>query len=262
MRAVDLNADLAEGDVFSSRDIEILDTVTSASLACGFHAGNRDVMRAAAAASARRGVVIGAHVSFRDRTGFGRRSVEVSPTQLVDDIVEQCDVLAREAAEIGAIVEYVKPHGALYNQMGTDPSIAASVVEAVTHQPHRVLVAQSGAVVVDVARRAGVRVIPEGFPDRGYLAGGQLVARHDEGAMVDDPDIAGQRAVSMVRRRGLLSIDGTWVAMAAETLCIHGDAPGAVASARRVRAALESDGITLRSFARTPPPEPTDDRPT
>jgi UPF0271 protein len=117
-------------------------------------------------------------------------------------------------------------------------------------------------VVVDVARRAGVRVIPEGFPDRGYLAGGQLVARHDEGAMVDDPDIAGQRAVSMVRRRGLLSIDGTWVAMAAETLCIHGDAPGAVASARRVRAALESDGITLRSFARTPPPEPTDDRPT
>ena len=186
----------------------------------------------------------------------------MSPTQLVDDIVEQCDDLDREAADIGAAVEYMKPHGALYNQMGTDPSIAASVVEAVTRQHHRVLVAQSGTVVVDLARTAGVRVIPEGFPDRGYLAGGQLVARHDEGALVDDPEIAAQRAVSMVRRHGLLSIDGTWVAMATETLCIHGDAPGAVASARRVRAALESDGITLRSFARTAPPEATDGRPT
>ncbi len=181
---------------------------------------------------------------------------------MVDDIEEQCDVLARQAAEAGAAVEYVKPHGALYNQMGTDPSIAASVVEAVAHQPHRVLVAQSGTVVVDMARAAGLRVIPEGFPDRGYLPGGQLVARHHQGALVDDPDIAAQRAVSMVRRRGLLSIDRTWVPMAAETLCIHGDAPGAVASARRVRGALESEGIILRSFARTPAEDPTDERTT
>jgi UPF0271 protein len=262
MRAVDLNADLAEGDVFSSRDIEILDTVTSASLACGFHAGNRGVMRAAATASVRRGVVIGAHVSFRDRAGFGRRAVDVSPTQLVDDIVEQCDVLAQEEASAGGAVEYVKPHGALYNQMGTDPTTAAAVIEAVAHQHHRVLVGQSGTVVVDLARRAGVRVVPEGFPDRGYVAGGHLVARHDDGALVDDPDITAERAVSMVRRGGLLSVEGTWVPMAVETLCIHGDAAGAVASARRVRAALESEGIALRSFARTRPGDLPGDRAT
>jgi UPF0271 protein len=248
--------------VFSSRDIEILDMVTSASLACGFHAGNRGVMRAAATASVRRGVVIGAHVSFRDRAGFGRRAVDVSPTQLVDDIVEQCDVLAQEAADAGGVVEYVKPHGALYNQMGIDPPTAAAVIEAVARQHHRVLVAQSGTVVVDLARRADVRVVPEGFPDRGYVAGGQLVARQDDGALVDDPDVTAQRAVSIVRRGGLLSVDGTWIPMAVETLCIHGDVLSAVASARGVRAALQSEGITVRSFARTQPGQPMNDRAT
>jgi UPF0271 protein len=262
MPAVDLNADLAEGDVFSPRDMEILDTVTSASLACGFHAGNRDVMRAAAAACVRRGVAIGAHVSFRDRAGFGRRAVDVRPAQLVDDIVEQCGLLTHEAAAVGGTVEYVKPHGALYNQMGVDPTTAAAVIEAVAAQHHRVLVAQSGTVVIDLARRADVRVVPEGFPDRGYVASGRLVARRDDGALVDDPEIAAQRAVSMVRRGGLRSVDGTWVPMSVETLCIHGDAPGAVASARRVRAALQSEGITLRSFTRTAPAEPMDDRST
>jgi KipI family sensor histidine kinase inhibitor len=248
MVEVDLNADLGEGEVFSSADLGVLGSVTSVSLACGFHAGNRRVMRAAAAASLSRGVIIGAHVSFRDRDGFGRRTIDVQPTQLVNDIVEQCAVLSEEVDAAGGTVAYVKPHGALYNRMGADPIIAASVVEAVSRQNNRVLVAQAGTAVVEVALRAGLRVVLEGFPDRGYLADGRLVPRRDPGARVDDPSVAAQRAVSLVIRGGVEAIDGAWAQINVETLCIHGDAPNAADAARRVRSALEAEGITLRPF--------------
>ncbi|MBF6556123.1 MAG: LamB/YcsF family protein [Acidimicrobiales bacterium] len=248
MVAVDLNADLAEGERLTPLDLTILDMVTSASLACGFHAGNRAVMRAAAAACLDRGVTIGAHVSYRDRTGFGRRPVHPPAGVLVADIIEQCEVLSGEVDAAGGEVSYVKPHGALYNQMGVDAAVAASVVEAIALQGIGVLVAQAGTVVADRAREAGLRVVPEGFPDRGYRSDGHLQDRGEPGAVIADPAVAGRRAVSLVNGGGVDAIDGTWTAIEAETLCIHGDAPDAGDIARGVRSALTAEGITVRPF--------------
>jgi UPF0271 protein len=248
VRIIDLNADVAEGGALEPTDLAVLDSVTSASLACGFHAGNRTVMRATAAACVHRGIAIGAHVSFRDREGFGRRPVDVAQARLVADIVEQCELLAEEVGAAGGTVEFVKPHGALYNLMGVDPGVADAMVEALGHQGAGVLVAQAGTGVVAQARRAGLRVVLEGFPDRGYLGDGRLAPRGEPGALIDDPGAAGRRAVSLARRQGVEAVDGTWTVVQVETLCIHGDSPGAAASARAVRAALEAEGITLRSF--------------
>ena len=254
--SVDLNADLAEGNELSPADVAILMSVTSVSLACGFHAGNRDLMRDTAAAALARDVVIGAHVSFRDREGFGRRTMEVTAARLIDDIVEQCEVLDEEVASVGGMVAFVKPHGALYNLMGTDSSTAAAVVDAVARHRSRVLVAQAGSAVVDLARLANVRLVPEGFPDRAYLADGRLAPRHDSGAVIDDPAAVARRAVSLVDRGGVEAVDGTWTPVEVETLCIHGDSPHAPATAREVRAALETRGIILTPFVPERDPGP------
>jgi UPF0271 protein len=200
MDEVDLNADLAEGETLTAADRAVLDVVTSANLACGFHAGNRALMREAAAVCHGRGIAIGAHVSYRDRDGFGRRVVERTPKLLVGDIVEQCAALAEEAGLVGGRVEYVKPHGALYHRMGVDPSVAAAVVDAVRRGPAPVLVAQPGTVVVEAARRAGIRVVFEGFPDRGYLASGALTDRGGAGAVIDAL-VGGARRGRRRRRR-------------------------------------------------------------
>jgi UPF0271 protein len=258
---VDLNADIAEGAELTDDDLGILDSVTSASLACGFHAGSRTVMRAAAAACMDRGIVIGAHVSFRDRDGFGRRPLRVGRRQLIDDIIEQCAVLIDEVTAAGGAVDFVKPHGALYNMMGSEPGVAAAVVAALVRHGAGVLIAQSGSAVVEPARASGLRVVFEGFPDRGYLADGRLSGRGEPGALIEDPAAAGRRAVSLVRRHGVEAVDGTWASVEVETLCIHGDSPGAVAMARTVRSSLEAEGITVDPFIDAAPvrdPGPTD----
>jgi 5-oxoprolinase (ATP-hydrolysing) subunit A len=167
---------------------------------------------------------------------------------LVDDIVEQCEVLDHEVASVGGTVDFVKPHGALYNLMCTDSSTAAAVVDAVARHGSRVLVAQAGSAVVDLARRAEIRLVPEGFPDRGYLADGRLAPRHQTGAVIEDPAAVARRALSLVDRGGVEAVDGTWTPVEVETLCIHGDSPGAPAAARAVRAALEAEGILLTPF--------------
>jgi 5-oxoprolinase (ATP-hydrolysing) subunit A len=254
MVTVDLNADLAEGDALTATDLAVLDEVTSVSLACGFHAGNRELMRATAIACLARGVTIGAHVSYRDRAGFGRTPIEREPSQLVADILEQCEVLSDEVGAAGGTVAYVKPHGALYNRMGVDPVVAASVIEALSLRGIGVLVAQTRTAVVEPARRADIRVVPEGFPDRGYRADGLLAERGDPGSLITDPAVAGLRAVSLVCRGGIDAIDGSWTAIEARTLCIHGDAPDAVEAARAVRTALTGAGVTIRAFV---PAEPT-----
>jgi 5-oxoprolinase (ATP-hydrolysing) subunit A len=246
--SVDLNADLAEGDELSAADVAVLASVTSVSLACGFHAGNRHVMRDTAAAALAGDVVIGAHVSFRDRDGFGRRTIEVAPAQLIDDIVEQCEVLDEVVGSVGGTVAFVKPHGALYNMMYADSPTAAAVVDAVARYGRRVIVAQAGSAVVDLARRANIRLVPEGFPDRAYLPDGRLAPRDGTGAVVEDPAAVARRAVSMVDRGGIEAVDGTWTPVEVETLCIHGDSPRAPAAAREVRAVLESQGIVLAPF--------------
>ena len=248
MPVVDVNADLAEGDTPTPADRLVLDSVTSASLACGFHAGNREVMRSTAQAALARGVTIGAHVSFRDREGFGRRRVEVSGAQLVDDIVEQCQILDHEVHSVGGEVAFIKPHGALYNLMGVDDDMAAAVVEAVSRHPSGVLVAQSGTAIVALARRAGLRVVPEGIPRPGLPDRGRLAPRDHPGGLIHDAADVARRAVAMAGRDAIRSVDGMLLSVDVETLCIHGDAPIAPGTAAAVRAALEAAGFVVRSF--------------
>jgi UPF0271 protein len=244
---IDLNADLGEHDTWTDEDVALLDHVTSANLACGFHAGNRAVMRAAAGACVERGVVIGAHVSYRDRPGFGRRNLDVVPDRLANDVVEQWEVLAAEVAAIGAVVAYVKPHGALYNRMTVDAEVAAVIVDAFSSRCP-VMVSPPASAAVGAARSAGVRLVAEGFCDRGYDNQGLLVPRGHDGALVDDPVAAGAQARSLAVDGGVTSVDGRWVALAVETLCVHGDQPGADLRALGVRVALTAAGVTVRSF--------------
>jgi UPF0271 protein len=248
MLVVDLNADLAEGDRLTDGDLGVLDVVTSASLACGFHAGGPEVMRSTAAACVARGVTIGAHVSYRDRVGFGRQAMSIPPEELAGDIVDQWEALAEQVRTVGGTVSFVKPHGALYHQMGVDPSVATAVVTAVGRVGGGALVAQAGTLVMGVARRAGLRVVPEGFPDRGYLADGRLVPRTEPGARVEDPVAVGRRALALAQHGGTEALDGTWTPVEVETLCIHGDHPGAADTARAVRAALTAGGVQVHAF--------------
>jgi UPF0271 protein len=245
---MDLNADLAEGDVVDGRDRAVLDVVTSASLACGFHAGSRDVMRAAAEACVERGVAMGAHVSYRDRPGFGRRVLDVPADRLADDLVEQWEVLGEAVAAAGGRVTYVKPHGALYATMGTDPEVAATVVD--TFAPRcPVLVGPPGGAHVAPGTARGIDLVPEGFCDRGYESDGRLVARGRPGDLVDEPAAVARRARSLAVDGGVPAVDGTWVALEVATLCIHGDREGAEQRARAVRDALSAAGVEIRAFA-------------
>jgi UPF0271 protein len=248
---VDLNADLGEGETLLPSDLAVLDCVTSANLSCGFHAGNPQAIQASLDAALERGVAIGAHVSYRDREGFGRRTMEVPAPQLLADIIEQYGILAAMATGSGGSVAYVKPHGALYNRMGVDQAVAAVVVKAVQECGVRQLVAQAGTAVAGLAAAAGLEVVGEAFADRGYLRDGRLVPRSEADALVTDPHLVAQRALSLVTRGGIEAADGSWVAVACETLCVHGDTPSASASARETRAALEAAGVTVRSFARS-----------
>ena len=245
---IDLNADLAEHDVLTADDIALLDHVTSASLACGFHAGGSAVMRAAAEACVARGIAIGAHVSYRDRIGFGRRALDQAPDRLAGDVVEQWEALVAEAAAAGGEVTYVKPHGALYHRMAADPEVAAAVVEAL-HGRCDVVVAPPASELSAPALAAGIRVVTEGFCDRGYDARGRLVARDRPGALVEDLDGVRTQTRSLAVERGVATVDGGWLAIEVETLCVHGDHPGAEARARAARAALDLSGVQVRSFA-------------
>jgi UPF0271 protein len=249
---IDLNADLGEADNLTPTDVAVLDSISSASIACGFHAGSQEVMRATSVAVKARGVAIGAHVSYRDRAGFGRRELEVPPDQLTAAIEEQVALLRQVAgeAEVDAEVTYVKPHGALYNRMGRDPDTASMVIEAVRRcDPPVMLLAQAGTDVVGRGRDAGLVVVGEAFCDRAYRPDGTLVPRSEPGAVITDPDEVARRAVSLVLDGGVEAVGGYWLAIMADSLCVHGDSPGAAESTRGVRAALTEAGITIRAFA-------------
>jgi UPF0271 protein len=252
---IDLNADLGEADNLAPADVAVLDSISSASIACGFHAGSPEVMRATSVAARARGVTIGAHVSYRDRAGFGRRDMEVAPDQLQADIEEQVALLRQvtAAADVDAEVAYVKPHGALYNRMGGDPDTASVVIEAVRRcDPPVMLLAQAGTDVIGRGRDAGLVVVGEAFCDRAYRPDGSLLPRSEPGAVITDPDEVARRAVSLVLDGGIEAVDGYWLAIMADSLCVHGDSPGAAESTRAVRAALIEAGITIRPFAGHP----------
>ncbi|MFE9849519.1 LamB/YcsF family protein [Streptomyces sp. NPDC005576] len=249
---MDLNADLGEG--FGrwtlTDDDALLSCVTSANVACGFHAGDPLVMRRVCEGAAARGVTIGAQVSYRDLAGFGRRSMDVPAAELTAEIAYQIGALRVFAEAAGSRVAYVKPHGALYNRAVHDDAQAHAVIEAVLLAGENLpVLGLPGSRLLARAREAGLPAVEEAFADRAYTPGGTLVPRGEPGAVVEDPDEVVRRAVGMAVDRTVVSADGSRIPVAARSLCLHGDTPGAAALARRVRAALEEAGVEVRAFA-------------
>ena len=250
-RVLDLNADLGEsfGQWTLGDDDAMLELVTSANVACGFHAGDPSTLRRATAGAARSGVTVGAQVSYPDLGGFGRRFVDVEPAALTDDVLYQLGALEAMCRVAGTRVRYVKPHGALYNATRTHEAQAAAVVEAVrAYDPSLPVLGLPGSALLAAADAAGLRSVPEFFVDRGYTAEGALVPRREPGALLDDAEEATRRLVRMLDDGVVRANDGTDVTVHAESACVHGDTPGAVAMAQAVRDGLHDAGVRLASF--------------
>ncbi|MCX5383652.1 LamB/YcsF family protein [Streptomyces sp. NBC_00083] len=250
--SIDLNADLGEG--FGhwrlTDDEQLLSVVTSANVACGFHAGDPAIMRRVCLLAAERGVRVGAQVSYRDLAGFGRRSMEVPPAELAAEVAYQIGALEIFARAAGSRVSYVKPHGALYNRVVHDEEQAAAVVEGVLLAGRGLpVLGLPGSQLLAAAGRAGLPVVTEAFADRAYTARATLVPRGRDGAVISDPDAVVARAVSMALEGTVVAESGERVPTGASSLCLHGDTPGAVELARRVRAALESAGVEVAAFS-------------
>lgn len=249
---VDLNCDLGEGfgQWTLADDEALLDVVTSANIACGFHAGDPMIIRRACEGAAERNVAIGAHVGFRDLAGFGRRELAVSPADLRDETLYQIGALAGFARAAGSRVSYVKPHGALYNSAALDYERAEAIASAIGWFTEPLaLMGPPGSQLQRAAQTHGIAFVAEGFADRRYTAAGTLTPRSVTGAVIDDPDVAAAQAVRMVSSGTVESIDGAGVAVSVHSICVHGDSPGSVRTARQVRHALESADVTLGSFA-------------
>lgn len=245
---IDLNADVGEEANGSDGDGALLDVVTSANVACGFHAGDPSVMRRTLGDAVARDVVVGAHPSYPDRAGFGRREMEISPTRLTDDLLYQIGALDGLARAYATRVSYVKPHGALYHRMGEDEACAKAVCDALRAYGNLALLAPYGSIAISVAQHFGVEVVTEAFADRAYLPDGRLVPRGEAGALVTDADEVAARAVTLAVEHRVRALDGSWVPVAASSICLHGDTPGSVESAQRVRKSLTSAGVTLQPF--------------
>ena len=249
---MDLNSDLGEG--FGrwelGDDDALLDVVTSANVACGFHAGDAVTMRRVCERAAERGVAVGAQVGYRDLPGFGRRFIDVEPYALTQDVVYQLGALQAFAAVAGSRVRYVKPHGALYNAIVTHEEQAAAVVQAVLdHDPALPVLGLPGSAFLRQAEQAGLRTVREAFADRAYTPEGALVSRRLPGAVLHDADLIARRCVAMATGEPVLDVDGGELRLSPDSICVHGDTPGAVDIARRVRADLEHAGVPLTPFA-------------
>jgi UPF0271 protein len=249
---MDLNSDLGEGygRWALGDDAAMLEVVTSANVACGFHAGDPATIERTVGTAVERGVAVGAQVSYPDLAGFGRREIDVAPGDLTADVLYQLGALEAFAKAAGSRVRYVKPHGALYNRIARDPVQAAAVVEAIRrYDPALPLLTLPGSAAMEAAREAGVPTVAEGFADRAYTGEGRLVSRREPGAVLHDPERVAARAVVMATEGRVETIDGGQVEVEVRSLCVHGDTPGAVDLARAVRAALEEAGVALEAFA-------------
>ena len=248
---MDLNSDLGEsfGAWSMGDDAAMLDIVSSANVACGFHAGDAAGILATLQAAKARNVVIGAHVAYRDLAGFGRRNMDVASSDLVADVVYQIGALQGLARAAGTTVKYVKPHGALYNTIAQDQRQATDVINAIKAiDPTLVLMALAGAPLIDWARDAGLTVVAEAFADRAYTPQGALVSRREPGAVLHDEARIAQRMLTLVRDGVIEAVDGSMVRVEADSICVHGDSPGAVAIARAVRQRFEAEGVQIASF--------------
>lgn len=251
MAGIDLNADLGEGfGVWRlGDDAAMLEIVTSANVACGFHAGDPAGLVRVCSSAARRGVRIGAQVSYRDLAGFGRRFIDVAADDLVADVVYQIGALQAIAHAAGSRVSYVKPHGALYNTIVTNGEQAAAVAEAVRLVDDGLpVLGMAGSAFFDEAARRGLRTVAEAFADRAYRPDGRLVPRREPGAVLHDPAAIAERVTTMVATGQVTAVDGSRLDVSVESVCVHGDSPGAVQIAAAVRDRLTAAGTDLRAF--------------
>ena len=245
---IDLNADVGEslGPWPMGDDARLIPLVSSVNVACGFHAGDPLTIQRTVATAVAHGIAIGAHPGYPDLAGFGRRDLDMTAEELEASIVYQVGAVAAFARAMGSEVRHVKAHGALYNRAARDPSVAASVARAIRSvSPDLILVGLAGSAMLEAGTEAGLAVAAEAFADRAYEPDGSLRSRRLEGAILPTPEAAAAQAVAIARDGRVRTHDGTDLAMRADTICIHGDTPGAVDVARAVRAALESAGIEI-----------------
>jgi 5-oxoprolinase (ATP-hydrolysing) subunit A len=252
---IDLNADVGEGATEAALEAEfcLIPHLTSVNVACGGHAGDGETMARTIDAARRHGVSVGAHPAYIDRESFGRRALSL-PREVVRAMVaEQVATLIAVATKQQVQVVHVKPHGALYNQAARDLDLALVVAEAVkANSPQLTLVGLAGSALLEAGRHAGLPVAAEAFADRAYQPDGSLVPRTQAGAVLDGPDAAAHQALSIVRDRLATAIDGSRVTIEADTLCLHGDTPGALAIAVAVRHTLEAAGVRIAALNRPP----------
>ncbi len=249
---IDLNADLGEslGQWRMGDDEAMLDVVTSANVACGFHAGDPVTTRKTCEQAIAKGVRIGAHPSYRDLVGFGRNFMDIAPDELAADVLYQLGAIQGFARAAGAEIAYVKPHGALYNAIVSNEAQARAVVEAIkAFQPGLPIMCLPGSVVLRIAAEEGLRPIAEAFCDRGYNPDGTLVSRRLPGAVLHDAQEVAERMLQLVTQGSVVAADGTEIELQADSLCMHGDSPGAVEMAKAVRQTLLANGVQLKAFA-------------
>ncbi|NKK39685.1 5-oxoprolinase subunit PxpA [Rhizobium leguminosarum bv. viciae] len=251
MANIDLNSDLGEsfGAWAMGDDVSMLSIVTSTNIACGFHAGDPAGILSVLKEAAKRGVSVGAHIGYRDLVGFGRRNMDPSSTELIGDTIYQIGALQGLAKAAGTRVCYVKPHGALYNTIANDARQAYDVITGIKAVDSSLaLLALSGAPIVEQARAAGLTVVCEAFADRAYNADGSLVSRRLPGAIIHDPKAIAERMLRLVAEGRITAVDGTDIELEAQSICVHGDTPAAVAIARALREALATNGVDLKPF--------------
>jgi UPF0271 protein len=242
---VDLNADLGEA---AGHDEELLALVSSANIACGFHAGDAGTMRRAIETARDRKVAVGAHPSLFDRQNFGRKELPVSPDDVFDAVTYQLGIFQAIADAAGVRPNHVKPHGALYNMAVRDEELADAITRAITKTDIQlILFAPDRSALARAADKHSIQIAREVFADRNYLAAGSLVPRSRPDALLHDPNEAANRVIRMLREKKVRSIDGGDVNVRAETICVHGDTPGAVEFARVLRSRLEREGVTIRA---------------
>jgi UPF0271 protein len=249
---IDLNSDLGEslGAWCMGDDAAMLGIVSSANVACGFHAGDPAGMLRTLRQAQANGVVVGAHVAYRDLVGFGRRNMDVDSADLIADVIYQIGALQGLAAAAGTTVRYVKPHGALYNTIAHDARQARDVITAIREvDSSLMLVGLAGSPLLRWAQEQGLQVVAEAFADRAYTPSGALVSRREPGAVLHDAERIAQRMLRLVGDGVIEAIDGSWVPIKADSICVHGDNPGAVAIARQLREHLTQAGVRITPFA-------------
>jgi len=249
---VDLNCDMGEsfGTYKMGNDEEILDFVTSANIACGFHAGDPATMRKTVKLALNKGVGIGAHPGFQDLTGFGRRNLSITPQEAYEIVIYQIGALYGFVKAEGGVMQHVKPHGALFNMAATDSALSEAIAEAVyAVNPELVLFGLSGSEIVKAGNRIGLRTANEVFSDRTYQTDGTLTSRKDKNALITRTDSAIEQVVRMVKEGVVTSTDGTEVSIVADTVCIHGDGINALDFARRISETLKTSDIQVRKIS-------------